>query len=94
MLLLIQQELDACRLYLFVFNIMVFDQTNIKRKSRSFNIVKIIVASDRAFTHPGVVDASDALLRPVQHQEGRQVGGVRRYDDHGEPGPHHPQDPG
>lgn len=42
--------------------------------------------------HPGVVDAGDALLRPVQHQEGRQVGGVGGHDDHGETGPHHAQD--
>lgn len=45
-------------------------------------------------SHPGVIDASDALLRPVQHKEGCQVGSIRRYDDHSKTCPHHTQDPG
>lgn len=43
-------------------------------------------------THPWVIDAGDALLRPVQHQEGCQVGSIRSHNDHGKSGPHHTQD--
>lgn len=43
-------------------------------------------------THPWVIDAGDALLRPVQHQESSQVGSIRSYNDHGKAGPHHTQD--
>ena len=45
----------------------------------------------RLAAHPGVVDATEPGLRPVQHQEGRQVGRVGSDDDHGEAGPHHAQ---
>ena len=44
-------------------------------------------------THPGVVDAGEAGLWLVEHQEGGQVGGVGGHDYHGEAGPHHPQHP-
>jgi len=43
-------------------------------------------------SHPGIVDARQAGLRLVQHEEGRQVGRVGGDDDHGEAGPHHAQD--
>lgn len=39
--------------------------------------------------HPGVIDARDALLRPIQHQESCQVGSVGSHYDHGETSPHH-----
>ena len=43
--------------------------------------------------YPGVIDASDALLRPVQHQEGCQIGSIGSHDYHGEACPHHTQNP-
>lgn len=40
-------------------------------------------------SYPWVIDAGDALLRPVQHQEGSQVGSIRCYYNHSEASPHH-----
>lgn len=40
-------------------------------------------------THPWVIDAGDALLRPVQHQEGSQIGSIGSHNDHSKTGPHH-----
>lgn len=60
-------------------------------------LVLMVVATQLVvppLTHPGVIDASDSLLRPVQHQEGSQVGSVRGHNDHSEAGPHHAQNPG
>lgn len=42
--------------------------------------------------YPWVIDACDALLRPVQHQEGCQVGSIGGHNDHGKASPHHAQD--
>ena len=50
-------------------------------------IISLYVAA-----YPGIVDPGETGLRLVEHKEGGQVGGVGGHDDHGEAGPHHPQD--
>lgn len=42
--------------------------------------------------YPWVIDAGDALLRPVQHQEGSQIGSIGCYYNHSKASPHHSQD--
>ena len=53
----------------------------------------ILIRLMRCNSHPGVVDAAEAGLRLVEHEEGGEVGGVGGHDDHREPRPHHPQHP-
>jgi len=43
---------------------------------------------------PGIVDAAQLRLGPLQHEEGGQVGGVRGDNDHRESCPDHAQHPG
>lgn len=58
----------------------------------SQNFDNSLVISMVRETYPRVIDAGDAFLRPIQHQEGSQVGSVGCYNYHSEAGPHHSQD--
>lgn len=57
--------------------------------SRPAHFVSVRELRLRPASHPGVIDASDALLRPVQHKEGCQVGSIGSNDDHSKTCPHH-----
>lgn len=55
------------------------------------NSIYKLITIRSSCTHPRVIDAGDALLRPVQHQEGSQVSSVGSHNDHSESSPDHSQ---